>query len=71
MTDDFNKDTGRIIPSTFYEGKPIDKYTSEEVNYFVTFKNLCDLNFHWFLSHEFFSFYFFFIFNLKAVKLIY
>lgn len=34
MTDDFNKDTGRIIPSTFYEGKPIDKYTSEEVNYF-------------------------------------
>ena len=34
MTDDFNKDTSRIIPSTFYEGKPIDKYTSEEVNYF-------------------------------------
>ena len=34
MTDDFNKDTGRIIPSTFYEGKPIDKYTSEELKYF-------------------------------------
>ena len=34
MGGDFSEDTGNFLPHTWYEDKPIEDYTPEEIKYF-------------------------------------